>query len=618
MRIKTLCMENFRQFRGSTKIDFSCDPQKNVTLILGDNTFGKTTLLQAFIWCFYGKSNFTHKPTFLLNYELAAEMNSKDTANVEVEVTVVHSDIEYIITRTQTYIGTNNSYPMLQGSGNEKNFGKIKVSYKDEDGQTKPIRENKIAELINDILPEELSNYFFFDTERVNTISARADVSEAVKGLLGLSIIDNAVRHLGDRSKKVSVIGKIYGKMDVDSESKAKNLLNQIKEITEKRTAIAKQIKECSKQISKYDARKDKLNLILRENQMTAQLQSQKESLEKKIADNKKALADTIDNYFKEFNIGALPFFAQPLLRKISGFLQNINFEEDEKLSFSKTAILELINRHRCICGQEFQTGDEIYQHLIAEMNAVPTESLNSIVNQFKDRAENFYSLAAPNFNRFKNLYESFLRLKSSIQELEYEIDSINEKISDKADMNLYVAELKDIQKKIQELNSKKDRLHQEDGVQKNEMDRCQKSYDALLSASGNNKELLNFIGYAEKIREYLDSEYKNKEIAIRENLEVKVNEIFSQMYSGKRRVKIDEEYNVHLLTTVTTNEIDSGESEGLNCVKNFAFGSVHVFAFISILPIKRASVNITAVFGFVRVIMIRIIVKLSNFIAAI
>ena len=35
MLIKTLRMENFRQFRGTTKVDFSCDPNKNVTIILG-------------------------------------------------------------------------------------------------------------------------------------------------------------------------------------------------------------------------------------------------------------------------------------------------------------------------------------------------------------------------------------------------------------------------------------------------------------------------------------------------------------------------------------------------------------------------------------------------------
>ena len=33
MLIKTLKMENFRQFRGKTKVDFSLDPDKNVYVV---------------------------------------------------------------------------------------------------------------------------------------------------------------------------------------------------------------------------------------------------------------------------------------------------------------------------------------------------------------------------------------------------------------------------------------------------------------------------------------------------------------------------------------------------------------------------------------------------------
>lgn len=36
MLIRSLRMENFRQFRETTKVDFSCDPERNVTIILGD------------------------------------------------------------------------------------------------------------------------------------------------------------------------------------------------------------------------------------------------------------------------------------------------------------------------------------------------------------------------------------------------------------------------------------------------------------------------------------------------------------------------------------------------------------------------------------------------------
>ena len=44
MLIKSLKLKNFRQFKGDININFSYDSQKNVTIILGDNTYGKTTL----------------------------------------------------------------------------------------------------------------------------------------------------------------------------------------------------------------------------------------------------------------------------------------------------------------------------------------------------------------------------------------------------------------------------------------------------------------------------------------------------------------------------------------------------------------------------------------------
>lgn len=92
--------------------------------------------------------------------------------------------------------------------------------------------------MINTILPEDLSTYFFFDTERVSSISTRKDVAEAVKGLLGLAPIDNAVHHLGDRTKKTSVIGRLYGSMDLDGDSRAQDALNRIRIAREKKETL--------------------------------------------------------------------------------------------------------------------------------------------------------------------------------------------------------------------------------------------------------------------------------------------------------------------------------------------------------------------------------------------
>ena len=43
-------------------------------------------------------------------------------------------------------------------------------------------------------------------------------------------------------------------------------------------------------------------------------------------------------------------------------------------------------------------------------------------------------------------------------------------------------------------------------------------------------------------------------------------------MYTGERKVEIDEKYHVRLLANVDGEYVESGESEGLRRVKNFAF----------------------------------------------
>ena len=565
MLIKTLRMENFRQFRGTTKVDFSCDPEKNVTIILGDNTFGKTTLLQAFNWCFYNKVNFDQHPDFLLNYELSEEMRNGEQQIVEVEITVLHDGTEYVITRTQRYTCAN-------GNVRGESLPNIKVSYKQEDGQTESVKAAQVDNVINNILPEDLSTYFFFDTERVSSISTRKDVAEAVKGLLGLSIMDSAIKHLGDRAKRATVIGKLYGSMDLDGDAKAQEALNRIQTAEEKRNAIAGQLEDCASQISQYDARKEQLDAILRDNQTTTTLQKKKEDLERRISLERKALSEAITQYFREFNAGSLAFFAQPLLSTASAFLKEVKVDDKGIRDLTKPTIMELIKRGRCICGQEIRDGNEAYQHLMAELAYVPPESIGNTVRHYKERLSSFSRPAERTYSSLDERYRAILRSKNRIQEWEDEHQTIGTQISGKENMRRYEQELADIRVRLRDIHAKKDRLNRDDGALKSDIDRWKKLYDSLTAVSEKNRQAMELIVYAEEIKGWLEETYKDKELTIREDLEAKVNEIFERMYHGHRRVTIDAKYHVELLTTVYDREIAAGESEGSNRVKNFAF----------------------------------------------
>lgn len=565
MLIKSLRMENFRQFRGSTNIDFSCDPEKNVTVILGDNTFGKTTLLQAFNWCFYGKVNFDQNPDFLLNYEVSEEMRNGEQQLVEIEITVLHDGIEYVITRSQRYNCSN-------GNVRGESVPRVKVSYKQNDGQTESVKPAHVENVINNILPEDLSTYFFFDTERVSSASSRRDVAEAVKGLLGLSILDSAIKHLGDRAKRSTVIGKLYGSMDLEGDAKAQEALNRIQSSEAKCSASGEQLDDCISQISQYDARKEQLDAILRDQQSTAALQKKKEDIERRITMERKALADAITLYFQEFSGGALPFFAQPLLGTAKAFLKEVKVDDKGIKDLTKDTILELIKRGRCVCGQPLVEGSDALKHLQEELAYVPPESIGNTVRHYRQRLDNFSRTAGRTYNSLEERYKSILRSKTYIQDWEDELLGISDQIAGKENMRQYEQELTDIRSRLRDLHAKKDRLNRDIGALKGDIERYKKVYDSLTAVSGKNRQAMELIRYAEEIREWLVDTYKEKEATIREDLEAKVNEIFERMYHGRRRVAIDAKYHVELLTTISDREIASGESEGSNRVKNFAF----------------------------------------------
>lgn len=101
MLLNEITLKNFRQFRGNHNIKFSVDPQKNVTVIMGENGSGKTTLAQAFTWCLYGETDFKTKSVLNLSY--ANEMPEGDATTVVVELKLIHKEIEYTIVRSQGY-----------------------------------------------------------------------------------------------------------------------------------------------------------------------------------------------------------------------------------------------------------------------------------------------------------------------------------------------------------------------------------------------------------------------------------------------------------------------------------------------------------------------------------
>ena len=571
MLIKSLRYKNFRQFKGEKQIDFSCDPQKNVTIILGDNTFGKTTLLQMFNWCFYNKADFNDNPDFLLNLELASAMyNGDEPIEVFVEIILEHQGKEYTIKRKQDYLKVNGS---VQHSNS-----KLKVTYKElATGKTEFIKKDEdMKSVINLILPEDLSGYFFFDTERVQNVAKRKDLSTSVKGLLGLTVLDNAMQHLGKEESKTTVIGSFYEDLKKNDDSKSEEALREIHNAEEVSNYYQKIKDNAEKQIGHYEKEKEILSNKIRDLQDTTELQKHKDQFIGAIQSEK----DTLDQIYSEvpvfFGDDAVWFFAQPLYRQSMEFLEQAQVDDKGVSDVTVNTIKELIKNGICLCGAEIREGNAAYKHLIEQIKYVPPEAIGTTIKNFKKDIK-MYDRNNVN-NRFYDTLQSrikkILQLKKNIEDWEEEVSAIEHQIEGKEDARSYQIQLNDVNTRLNAKRNEESKAIAKIAEADSRKERFKKVYDQLIAKSDKGREIKRYLAYAIRIQQWIQEYYKSEEKKIRQELEEHVNTIFQRMYHGERQLEINEKYQTVLYTIIpeTNEKVISGESEGLIRVKNFAF----------------------------------------------
>lgn len=571
MLIKSLRYKNFRQFKGENQITFSCDPQKNVTIILGDNTFGKTTLLQMFNWCFYDKAIFNDNPDFLLNLELSSAMyNGDDPIEVLVEIVLEHEGRDYTITRKQDYLKINGTVTHRDSQ--------LKVTFKDLfTGKTGYIEKDKdMKSVINLILPEDLSGYFFFDTERVQNVAERKDLSASVKGLLGLTVLDNAIKHLGKEESKTTVIGSFYEDLKKNDDSKATEALDEIQAAEEAREYQQKIKDDAESEIDNYERRREVLEGKIRDLQTTTELQKRKDQLARDIKSEQDALEKVYSEFPMLFGDDAVWFFAQPLYRQAMEFLEQAKVDDKGISGVTANTIKELIKNGRCLCGAEIVDGNDAYTHLMEQIKFVPPESIGTTIKNFKKDIQQYDKINTNDrfFQTIQSRIADILRFKNRIQEWEEEIADIEQQIEGKDDAKKYQIELNDVKTRLKDKTKAKELAIAKIAEAESRKERFKKIYDTLIAKSDKGKEIRRYLAYAINIQKWIQGYYNDEESKIRSELQEHVNVIFQRMYHGERMLEINEKYQTVLYSVIpeTHEKVISGESEGLIRVKNFAF----------------------------------------------
>ena len=515
MIIQSIEMNNFRQYVGKQKIKFSTDKEKNVTVLIGVNTSGKTTIIRAFEWCLYGKNGF--EDPVLLNSDVRSNMHVGDTQTTYVAVTFIHDDMQYILKRSFTYVCSDRR---TEGNDvvvtlNKKPDEDLTLEYLLQDGQTKTnVERNNIEDSIDRVLPTDLSDYFFFGGERISGIANRADLSKAVRGLMRLDVLEHSRDHLQAVAKKFN------GMIDTSGNAAAQKARDSLDTYKKKKAVLQENLQNAEKERDYWHEKEKEYSAELSKSNVEQVKAAKKERdrIESSLKREKERLEACKKAMVAAFNMRPYAFFGMPAIKKSLEILEAVKESTESVPAMEQESIDYLIHRGICICGTRLDVGTKPYELVMAERRKLPPEQIGTVVNNYKNKAEGYLAGS-----------ESYC-------------DTVGEKYKEYRETLRRIGQLKD------------------------DLKNCENAIEKYAKSSSKNSKVARYIAYAEKVLEWLIETYQSKEVIVREQLQKRVNDNFARMYHGERSILIDEKYRVKYADVTTE------ESDGLKAVKSFAF----------------------------------------------
>jgi len=582
MLLKKLVIKDFRQFKGEQEILFAADGEQNVTMIMGDNGTGKTTLAQVFTWCLYGDTTFEDK--ILLCKATSAKMLPNTAETVRAELTLVHNKVEYTVITEQKY--------QKDSGGAIKPTGQLTrtIAFKKPDGQRDYVKPLETEIRLKEILPKELAKYFFFDGERIGNMSKEIgrrrskEFSEAVRSLLGLSAYTAALGHLSGRSSN-TVIKSYDESYDASSNSKIAEYGRQLSELDKKIDAIDSRLNEIEgEKAIAFDKCADLTERIAK-NKDSETLAAKKRSLLKKREALINSRASRIASVLRGFNTGAPSFFAKKMMRDA---LQTLADAEkiDKGVPFINDKTIQFIlDNKKCICGTDVVAGNDQFTALTKLLDYIPPKSIGNLIGEFvvacegkTHGVENFFDDFCDNYKFIREFDDNKTEVDNDIAKIEKQLEGLESVGGLQADLSRYEAAIIRLDDEIKNLTLKK-------GGYLSEKKQIEAVRQELANKDDTNRRIEIYKAYAQYMFDALSEQYATEEAKMRTELQNTVNELFRSIYNGGFSLSLDEKYNIQI------NVIDQADGFSEDIETSTAQSISVIFAFIAgVIKMARAS----------------------------
>lgn len=540
MIIYNLELHNFRQFAGTQLISFSTDPTRKATILIAESGFGKTTLLQSFLWALYGKCKYSN----VLNSTISSNMRPESKESVCVKVVLCHGNHVYEIIREQTF--------WKKQTRVESDDTTLTINEKMSDGTTSQTRGRDAQKIIRSIMHPDLSPYFFLEAEKAESIGeqmskgktgSNSEFVAAIKGLLGFT-------HLYEAKKHLKGVIKTYQNEIARSTTdlQLRRNIEQIQKIEQDNEQCRQRIEAIKSNIQYYTEKRNELSDQLQKFEGVAEKQRRTKVLSQEL----EALAIKINQQkayiLKRFS-SQIPYLAmQRLVLPSKEVLANADALDKGIPGINAEAVRYMLDNHKCICGEELKEGSDHWKMLQDWITYLPPNNIGYEIDTFNGIIATIKNGAQSYLEEYRKARQD---LNDYIRQQHKKVSELEELNADIGSVNVNVAVLKEQElsysRQITELSTELGRKQELISNNEKEKRELLAKQEYLKQQDAKTSKIQLYLHHAETLAYKIDDYIERREKEKRAALEEAINQIFRVFYKGVVRFKLDGNYNVSI-----------------------------------------------------------------------
>ncbi|MYB19208.1 MAG: AAA family ATPase [Holophagales bacterium] len=568
MKLTRAHFENFRLLRDLT-LDFGCDESHPLTVIRAANESGKTTVLHALQWALYGDAALPGRGQEFRLHPI--DWDTDDGSRVTITATV---DFELTTHRRigGRYRETRRRYRLVRTAVEDatrqfrRGPSSVKLFHLTEAGAS-PIEAPD--SLIREELPPELREVFFTDGDRALsfieadvTLSTKRDrVERAIRSLLGLGLIDDALRHVA--KTKAEMNKKARG---LDGSGRLSVVASRLDLAAQEEDRLRERLEDAKEQFRNVEdlvASTDRKIAAALQKGDREKLSRERASVKDDMASLDKQLAAAAREHSQLLTRSSLAFdLVSPTLSTAMDSLDDLR--EEGKIPNTTVPVLEdRLETNLCICGEDLDAADPQGRRRRSHIESLIRESrradaIQELITDLYYGAKQLFPKGTERLASWRANYAQVARRRDDLEGLREKAGRQYRSLEDQIKL-IPDTNLQGLRQSLAQYRGQRDRLlstqatteTQLDGLRK-ERDSLERERDQLLRSKEKGARVLAGLDVAKDVETVLKGAYDR--ITDEELTKVSglMNDIFLEMIGADpeqgaiiRRAEISKQFDI-------------------------------------------------------------------------